>query len=72
MNREQTIFSQVLIGMARTLYRNDEFGVELSRTAYAFDSTTIDLCLPILQALSNSSCTIPEEMCGNQLELFMH
>jgi hypothetical protein len=40
-------FSQVLIGMARTLYRNDEFGVELSHTAYAFDSTTIDLCLSL-------------------------
>jgi len=40
-------FSQVLIGMAQTLYRNDEFGVELSHTAYAFDSTTIDLCLSL-------------------------
>jgi IS4 transposase len=27
---------------------------------------------PILQALSHSSCTISEEMCSNQLELFMH
>jgi hypothetical protein len=40
-------FAQVLIGMARELYRNDEFGVELSHTAYAFDSTTIDLCLSL-------------------------
>jgi len=40
-------FSQLLIGMARTLYRNDEFAVELSHTAYAFDSTTIDLCLSL-------------------------
>jgi IS4 transposase len=39
--------AQVLIGTARELYRNDEFGVELSHTAYAFDSTTIDLCLSL-------------------------
>jgi len=39
--------AQVLIGAARELYRNDEFGVELSHTAYAFDSTTIDLCLSL-------------------------
>ncbi len=39
--------AQVLIHTARELYRNDEFGVELSQTAYAFDSTTIDLCLSL-------------------------
>ena len=39
--------AKVLIGAARELYRNDEFGVELSHTAYAFDSTTIDLCLSL-------------------------
>jgi len=40
-------FAQVLIGMARKLYANDEFGVSLKQTAYAFDSTTIDLCLSL-------------------------
>ena len=40
-------FAQVLIGMARKLYTNDEFGVSLKQTAYAFDSTTIDLCLSL-------------------------
>jgi Transposase DDE domain/Domain of unknown function (DUF4372) len=40
-------FAQVLIGMARDLYRDDSFGVELSETVYAFDSTTIDLCLSL-------------------------
>ncbi len=39
--------AQVLIGAARELYHNDELGVELSHTAYAFDSTTIDLCLSL-------------------------
>src|SRR5437870_5311468 len=40
-------FAYVLIGIARELYGNDEFGVELKHTAYAFDSTTIDLCLAL-------------------------
>ena len=39
--------AQVLIGIARNLYANDRFGVELDETAYAFDSTTIDLCLSL-------------------------
>ena len=40
-------FAQVLIGIARPLYLNDDFGVQLKQTAYAFDSTTIDLCLEL-------------------------
>jgi hypothetical protein len=40
-------FAQVLIGQARRLYANDEFGVDLDQTAYALDSTTIDLCLTL-------------------------
>ena len=40
-------FAQVLIGMARDLYRNEPFGVELSETVYALDSTTINLCLSL-------------------------
>ena len=38
-------FAQVLIARARTLYAADKFGVALQQTAYALDSTTIDLCL---------------------------
>jgi hypothetical protein len=40
-------FAQVLINIARTLYKEDEFGVQLQQTAYALDSTTIDLCLSL-------------------------
>jgi hypothetical protein len=40
-------FAQVLITTARDLYRNEPFGVELSETVYALDSTTIDLCLTL-------------------------
>jgi hypothetical protein len=40
-------FAQTLIRRARKLYLHDEFGVELTNTAYAFDSTTIDLCLSL-------------------------
>jgi transposase len=40
-------FAQVLIHVARKLYAGDDFGVALAQTAYAFDSTTIDLCLSL-------------------------
>jgi Domain of unknown function (DUF4372)/Transposase DDE domain len=40
-------FAQVLMATARDLYRDESFGVELSETVYAFDSTTIDLCLSL-------------------------
>ena len=40
-------FAQVLIGMARPLYAKESFGVELEQSAYALDSTTIDLCLTL-------------------------
>jgi len=32
-------FAQILIGIARDLYRDEPFGVELSETVYALDST---------------------------------
>jgi len=40
-------FAQVLIAEARRLYRNEDIGLELENTVYAFDSTTIDLCLSL-------------------------
>ena len=40
-------FAHVLIRIARDLYRDESFGVQLSETVYAFDSTTIDLCLSL-------------------------
>lgn len=40
-------FAQVLIGMARSLYADDPFGLELDQTVYALDTTTIDLCLSL-------------------------
>ncbi len=40
-------FAQILIQRARALYALDSFGVDLNQTAYAFDSTTIDLCLSL-------------------------
>jgi transposase len=40
-------FAQVLIGQARVLYAEEDFGVELEQAAYALDSTTIDLCLSL-------------------------
>jgi hypothetical protein len=40
-------FAQVLIHIARDLYIDEDFGVELDNTVYALDSTTIDLCLSL-------------------------
>lgn len=40
-------FAGVLLQHARELYRDDPLGFELEQPAYAFDSTTIDLCLSL-------------------------
>ena len=40
-------FARVLIDRARLLYRDEDLGLELDQTVYAFDSTTIDLCLSL-------------------------
>ena len=40
-------FAQELIGTAKALYATEPFGVDLAATVYAFDSTTIDLCLAL-------------------------
>jgi hypothetical protein len=38
-------FAHSLIGVARRLYAQESFGVELKETVYALDASTIDLCL---------------------------
>lgn len=38
-------FAQRLIAQARKLYIGEDIGLDLSNSAYALDSTTIDLCL---------------------------
>jgi len=40
-------FAQHLIRIARRLYANEAFGVDLKETVYALDATTIDLCLTL-------------------------
>ena len=40
-------FALVPIGIARTLYADGPIGVDLDRSLYALDSTTIDLCLSL-------------------------
>jgi Transposase DDE domain/Domain of unknown function (DUF4372) len=40
-------FGQVLIRMAQQLYHDEPFALELDQPLYAFDSTTIDLCLSL-------------------------
>ena len=40
-------FAQSLIGIARPLYADEPFGVDLKETVYALDASTIDLCLSV-------------------------
>jgi hypothetical protein len=40
-------FAQVVITQARSLYAHEDFGFELEQAVYAFDATTIDLCLSL-------------------------
>ena len=40
-------FAQLLICEAQELYRNEDFGIELTESVYALDSTTIDLSLSV-------------------------
>ena len=40
-------FAQALINIARQLYINEDFGIELQQTVYALDATTIDLSLSV-------------------------
>ena len=40
-------FAQLLIYEAQELYRNEDFGIELTESVYALDSTTIDLSLSV-------------------------
>jgi hypothetical protein len=49
-NRDWRIFrdlAQGLIQTARQLYRDEPLGIDFADTVYAFDSTTIDLCLTL-------------------------
>jgi len=40
-------FAQVLIGQARTLYAEEDLGLDLDASVYALDASTIDLCLSL-------------------------
>jgi hypothetical protein len=40
-------FAQSLIGIARRLYAEEPFGVDLREAVYALDASTIDLCLSV-------------------------
>ena len=40
-------FGLVLIDIAQKLYKDEDLGLELTRSVYALDSTTIDLCLSL-------------------------
>ena len=50
--------AQLLIARARRLYAQDPLGVELDQTVYAFDSTTIDLCLSLFPWAQAEVCVL--------------
>jgi hypothetical protein len=54
-------FAQSLIGIARPLYAQESFGVDLQETVYALDATTIDLCLSVFPwaPFRSSKATFP-------------
>ncbi len=57
-NRDWRLYAdlaQNLIHQARSLYVDDDFGVELDNTVYALDSTNIDLCLTLFPWAQYSS-----------------
>ena len=67
-------FAQILTGQARSLYADEDLGIDLDATVYALDASTIDLCLSMfpwakfrktkgavkLHALMNLQGNIPE------------
>ena len=55
-------FAQRLIEQARKLHVGDSFGIELENTAYALDSTTIDLCLSLVRG----RCFAPSSRCRQE------
>jgi len=55
-------FAQVLIAEARRLYREEDIGLELKNTVYAFDSTTIACVCRFSPGLGSA----------NAVELFFH
>lgn len=56
-------FAQALIAIARRLYAEDEFEVDLAQTVYALDATTIDLSLSVFPWGRKVSATVLEERC---------
>jgi len=67
----------VLIKRARELYAGDGFAVELDQACYAFDSTTIDLCMALFpwakfrQKKSAVKLHTLIDLCGN-IPCFIH
>jgi hypothetical protein len=59
-------FAQSLIQIARRLYINDSFGIDLNNTVYALDSTTIDLCLSVFPWAYFRRAVIPPKNRGVQ------
>jgi hypothetical protein len=63
-------FAQRLIVQARRLYAGDSLGAELTGTAYALDSTTIDLCLSVFPWAHFRSTKAAVKLHGSAIEFW--
>jgi len=52
-------FAQQLIAQAQKLYAQENWGMEMSNTVYALDSTTIDLCLSEFRGPTSAQLRLP-------------
>ena len=49
-NKDWYIFSNfayILINLARKIYTNDSFGIDIEEAVYALGTSTIDICLSV-------------------------
>ncbi len=51
-------FAHILIARARSLHAHENIGVQLEQAVYAFDATTIDLCLSLFPWASENAVKI--------------
>ena len=61
--------AQSLIGIARRLYAEEPFGVDLKETVYALDASTIDLCLSVF---SWAPCGWPRAIRSTKAAIKLH
>jgi hypothetical protein len=73
-NRDWHIYAElgeVLIKKVRPMYANDKFRLDIDNMVYAFDSTTISLCLKLCPWASSAKIRM-DEMCIEMGAIYFH